>query len=212
MERKSGTSKSMKPTRMTIEEGQQHEIIRVGGEKENEEDDDHDVTQQQWIESSSPSIANKKKWKCAQCTYENWPSSIKCTICLASKSSCATSSSSSRSTLNNNNITNNSVMAKKKIAAASAAASVNNLSSNSNSSSRETLTPPPQTTQPPTRIVELVTQDDKWSCPQCTYFNWPKSVKCVQCYTPKMAVVVVDASANTNNTNDLVNVVNTSNG
>ncbi len=31
-------------------------------------------------------MLNKKKWKCYQCTYENWPSALKCTICLASKS------------------------------------------------------------------------------------------------------------------------------
>ena len=30
-------------------------------------------------------IDNKKKWKCTQCTYENWPSAIKCTICLSNK-------------------------------------------------------------------------------------------------------------------------------
>jgi hypothetical protein len=29
--------------------------------------------------------SSKKKWKCTQCTYENWPSALKCTICLASK-------------------------------------------------------------------------------------------------------------------------------
>lgn len=34
----------------------------------------------------SNSIINKKKWKCLQCTYENWPSALKCTICLTSKS------------------------------------------------------------------------------------------------------------------------------
>ena len=29
--------------------------------------------------------SNRKKWKCSQCTYENWPSALKCTICLACK-------------------------------------------------------------------------------------------------------------------------------
>lgn len=36
--------------------------------------------------SNSCNIINKKKWLCSQCTYENWPSALKCTICLTSKS------------------------------------------------------------------------------------------------------------------------------
>ena len=31
------------------------------------------------------SIINKKKWRCLQCTYENWPSALKCTICSSMK-------------------------------------------------------------------------------------------------------------------------------
>ena len=34
--------------------------------------------------------SNKKKWKCMQCTYENWPSALKCTLCLNSKTSSQT--------------------------------------------------------------------------------------------------------------------------
>lgn len=30
-------------------------------------------------------LAAKKKWRCMQCTYENWPSALKCTLCLNSK-------------------------------------------------------------------------------------------------------------------------------
>lgn len=26
---------------------------------------------------------------------------------------------------------------------------------------------------------------NKWNCRTCTYLNWPKAVRCVQCYTPK---------------------------
>ena len=37
---------------------------------------------------NSNSIINKKKWKCPQCTYENWPSALKCTICLTGKGVC----------------------------------------------------------------------------------------------------------------------------
>ena len=68
--------------------------------------------------NSSSDILNKKKWKCIQCTYENWPSALKCTICLTSKSISSvnnqintklrtSSSSSVNNNLNNNNHGNN---------------------------------------------------------------------------------------------------------
>ena len=36
---------------------------------------------------NNSSSNSKKKWKCMQCTYENWPSALKCTLCLNSKTS-----------------------------------------------------------------------------------------------------------------------------
>ncbi|THD22483.1 Ubiquitin thioesterase trabid [Fasciola hepatica] len=36
-------------------------------------------------------------------------------------------------------------------------------------------TPPP---------LSVMLDEDKWSCPQCTYENWPKSKHCVMCYGP----------------------------
>lgn len=29
------------------------------------------------------------------------------------------------------------------------------------------------------------TKVNKWNCRSCTYLNWPKAIRCVQCYTPK---------------------------
>jgi hypothetical protein len=40
--------------------------------------------------NSNSNNSNKKKWKCMQCTYENWPSALKCTLCLNSKNSSQT--------------------------------------------------------------------------------------------------------------------------
>lgn len=34
-------------------------------------------------------------------------------------------------------------------------------------------------------IDNLQTTLNKWSCSQCTYLNWPKSMKCILCQTPK---------------------------
>ena len=44
--------------------------------------------------TSCNSTNTKKKWKCMQCTYENWPSALKCTICLNSKISSSTNATS----------------------------------------------------------------------------------------------------------------------
>lgn len=33
------------------------------------------------------------------------------------------------------------------------------------------------------------TSDNKWACKMCTYLNWPRSLRCVQCYTKKGAVL-----------------------
>ena len=34
-------------------------------------------------------------------------------------------------------------------------------------------------------LLNQTIETQKWSCQICTYLNWPKSNKCVQCYTPK---------------------------
>ena len=32
-------------------------------------------------------------------------------------------------------------------------------------------------------------EDNKWACPLCTYFNWPKALRCTQCLTPRRSRV-----------------------
>lgn len=36
-------------------------------------------------------------------------------------------------------------------------------------------------------VVTSTDADCKWSCKMCTYKNWPRSIRCVQCYTKKGA-------------------------
>lgn len=38
-------------------------------------------------------------------------------------------------------------------------------------------------------------ETQKWSCQACTYLNWPKSIKCIQCYTSK-AITAVSIAVN----------------
>lgn len=168
------------------------------GDVLSDQEDDAGPAQQQWIEATATAAvpsdpASKKKWRCGQCTYENWPSSLKCVICLASKSS-----SPQRSTLSSS------------AAAAAAAAAVASSGGKQHqrkivvpSSSPAVLHTKPVIAETTAKTVELIAHDHlgKWSCPQCTYLNWPKSAKCVQCYTPKSSVSTSDQPG----THDLMN-------
>jgi len=202
---------------------------------------------------------DKKKWKCTQCTYENWPSAIKCTICLASKLQITNNNnnklkqqsinSTKKPNNNNNNISqtnnksskirviklkdknnlnkhnesslllnennNNSNNGTNLLSSSSSSNEnlneIHNISSeNGGNTSDELLTQAKPTTTKTNdiyQIGQLLTNNDesissqsiekqKWSCHVCTYLNWPKSVKCVQCYTPKTTTTnsVVEAT------------------
>lgn len=63
------------------------------------EDNNESIQTQEDLDSNS--IINKKKWKCLQCTYENWPSALKCTICLTSKSISTSSNNNKDNPVNN---------------------------------------------------------------------------------------------------------------
>lgn len=34
----------------------------------------------------------------------------------------------------------------------------------------------------------------KWPCPRCTYLNWPRSIRCVQCYTRRNDDIVSESN------------------
>lgn len=87
------------------------------------------------------SIINKKKWKCSQCTYENWPSALKCTICLAGKSSTASVNNQINSKLkaagNNNNNNRSNQLNNKSFKSLSQVTKKRNDSNNRNSKYNE---------------------------------------------------------------------------
>ncbi len=108
-----------------------------------------------------------KKWRCDQCTYENWPSAAKCTLCrnINRKQQYKLSKSTSPSP-NPITTTTNQIQ----------------------------LQP---TDQDIYKLANIMISEDeqlqhedsdpnkKWNCLVCTYLNWPKSKKCVQCYTQR---------------------------
>ncbi|XP_020813418.1 ubiquitin thioesterase trabid [Drosophila serrata] len=105
-----------------------------------------------------------QKWKCEICTYENYPSSLKCTMCQASKP------------LLNEDIFRLSPAAQESSAVAEEAAAV-----------EPTPTSTCYSLQPQQNQARQsnVADSEKWPCKVCTYLNWPRSLRCVQCCTKR---------------------------
>ncbi|EDV49732.1 uncharacterized protein Dere_GG17341, isoform C [Drosophila erecta] len=108
-----------------------------------------------------------QKWKCEICTYENYPSSLKCTMCQASKP------------LLNENIFRLSPAQESCTVAEEAAAVEVAVMSPTPSSTCYSLQPQNQARQ------SNVADSEKWPCKVCTYLNWPRSLRCVQCCTKR---------------------------
>uniref|UniRef100_A0A1B0FNT2 ubiquitinyl hydrolase 1 n=1 Tax=Glossina morsitans morsitans TaxID=37546 RepID=A0A1B0FNT2_GLOMM len=111
-----------------------------------------------------------QKWTCDYCTYENFPSSIKCTMCKGAKP------------LLNEDIFRLSPPQNSCDAdgdARGAVAAVDSEPSSFNACSRHDSQ----------NLAGASTSDNKWACKMCTYLNWPRSLRCVQCYTKKGAVL-----------------------
>ncbi|RNA00111.1 Ubiquitin thioesterase Zranb1, partial [Brachionus plicatilis] len=131
----------------------------------------HQSSTSSLIDDEQASVESKKKWKCGQCTYENWPSASKCTICLCAKSSGQLSHSlSSALSTSFQNLSCSAKAAKKGVAKRASAKTQIELVDCQKKCGDDSGDP----------------TGDKWSCSVCTYLNWPKSSKCVQCCTPKL--------------------------
>lgn len=113
----------------------------------------------------SPRLAEQteenSKWTCSSCTYENWPRSLLCAMCRTSKH---------RSTKNGRHIDPGN--------------------GNKDTSSRSVSPKSPGSVGNYGRLDSKTINNDKnrallknhkWICPQCTYENWPKTVKCALC-------------------------------
>ncbi|XP_022080851.1 ubiquitin thioesterase Zranb1-like [Acanthaster planci] len=94
-----------------------------------------------------------KKWTCEYCTYNNWPSAIKCTLCQARRPvqyiSAPTSPEVPRRDL---------------------------ISRGTGTGTVPLILPGSDHRGPLSPAV-------KWSCKHCTYMNWPQATKCALCYS-----------------------------
>ncbi|XP_073451759.1 ubiquitin thioesterase ZRANB1 [Aquarana catesbeiana] len=100
------------------------------------------------------------KWSCEYCTYENWPSAIKCTMCRAQRPSGAIiteepfkSSSSNVGTIER--------------------------------SGGSPLICPDSSARPRVKSSFSMENSSKWSCHLCTYLNWPRAIRCTQCLSQR---------------------------
>ncbi|GFN75701.1 ubiquitin thioesterase zranb1-like [Plakobranchus ocellatus] len=123
------------------------------------------------ISSSSPDIGSK--WACEVCTYLNWSKSNKCIQCLNPKRKPSPPTSRSHERIQSLSIKTSDICQGGSASATRLSpnsGSNNSMSKASNNGNRSSTSSP--------RIT-------KWTCLMCTYENWPRSLKCVICGTPK---------------------------
>ncbi len=143
-------------------------------------------------------MSNTKKWLCEYCTYENFPSSRKCTMCNCQKAllnedifrynykiylcplvytrnnrTTYCSLSPSQQCDNNQSI----------IEASSLSLSTTNLTASCGPSNQESTV---NTSSLSTTTTTTKNTPTKWTCSNCTYLNMSKTTsRCVQCATTK---------------------------
>uniref|UniRef100_A0A8C4ZQA9 ubiquitinyl hydrolase 1 n=1 Tax=Gadus morhua TaxID=8049 RepID=A0A8C4ZQA9_GADMO len=111
------------------------------------------------------------KWACDYCTYENWPSAIKCTMCRAQRPSLGP------------------IITEEPFKSSPPLDAVRHRwdpACHSNSPPQggvsSLLICPDSSARPRVRIADVPeTLPSKWSCHMCTYLNWPRAIRCTQC-------------------------------
>ncbi|XP_044003616.1 ubiquitin thioesterase trabid isoform X2 [Aphidius gifuensis] len=102
----------------------------------------------------------KSKWNCEYCTYENWPSSLKCTMCRGAKPLFSEDIYKLR-----NSSPQRSSVASGPVSYSPSADSHNLISQNSK---------------------QILSTSDNWSCEACTYLNYENATLCGQCMSHKL--------------------------
>ena len=126
----------------------------------------------------SPNMSsNAIKWRCSVCMYRNWPNTTTCTSCRSTR---------------NNECSSERPPTKDSPRAGSRFESILDYASGgsvmleappSSLSSSKGRTPRHGQRSSPHHHDNKNSR--KWRCSRCTYDNWPKSSKCVMCYTAK---------------------------
>lgn len=109
------------------------------------------------------------KWACEYCTYENWPSAIKCTMCRAQRPSGGAI------------ITEEPFKSSPALDASLHQWDPASLSNSPSQGGSSLLICPDSSARPRVRIAHVPETTSKWSCHMCTYLNWPRAIRCTQC-------------------------------
>ncbi|KAL0964785.1 hypothetical protein UPYG_G00328910 [Umbra pygmaea] len=107
------------------------------------------------------------KWACDYCTYENWPSAVKCTMCRAQRPSSPIITEEPYNTI----------------------PCTFSLGSgcgwqdppNSEGGGGSLLICPDSSARPRVKPQSTAETTSKWSCQICTYLNFPRAIRCTQC-------------------------------
>uniref|UniRef100_A0A9J8C8F7 ubiquitinyl hydrolase 1 n=1 Tax=Cyprinus carpio carpio TaxID=630221 RepID=A0A9J8C8F7_CYPCA len=102
------------------------------------------------------------KWSCEYCTYENWPSAVKCTMCRAQRPS--------------------ATIITEELFPRGAGHRCDPVGNDS------LLICPDSSARPRVRPAQSSEHRGKWSCQVCTFLNWPSAIRCTQCRSVRQRV------------------------
>ncbi|XP_074153230.1 ubiquitin thioesterase ZRANB1 isoform X2 [Sminthopsis crassicaudata] len=105
------------------------------------------------------------KWACEYCTYENWPSAIKCTMCRAQRPS-------------------GTIITEDPFKSGSSDVG-RDWDPSVTEGGSSPLICPDSSARPRVKSSYTVENANKWSCHMCTYLNWPRAIRCTQCLSQR---------------------------
>ncbi|XP_043331087.1 ubiquitin thioesterase ZRANB1 isoform X4 [Cervus canadensis] len=105
------------------------------------------------------------KWACEYCTYENWPSAIKCTMCRAQRPS-------------------GTIITEDPFKSGSSDVG-RDWDPSSTEGGSSPLICPDSSARPRVKSTYSMENANKWSCHMCTYLNWPRAIRCTQCLSQR---------------------------
>ncbi|XP_039093864.1 ubiquitin thioesterase ZRANB1 isoform X1 [Hyaena hyaena] len=105
------------------------------------------------------------KWACEYCTYENWPSAIKCTMCRAQRPS-------------------GTIITEDPFKSGSSDVG-RDWDPSSTEGGSSPLICPDSSARPRVKSSYSMENANKWSCHMCTYLNWPRAISCTQCLSQR---------------------------
>uniref|UniRef100_A0A3Q2UC81 ubiquitinyl hydrolase 1 n=1 Tax=Fundulus heteroclitus TaxID=8078 RepID=A0A3Q2UC81_FUNHE len=124
----------------------------------------------------------RAKWGCDYCTYENWPSAVKCTMCRAPRLT-------------------GPIITEEPYRIPPALDPGPEWDPPRTEGGSGLLICPDSSARPRVRTCGVAELANKWSCQVCTYLNWPRAVRCTQCLCQRPRTSSPTESPQTSGTN-----------